>query len=87
MQFTPPALDNIGYKTYIIFAILNGLWVPIIHFYFPETKGLELEDVDRIFAGAVTGQESLGEDEGDVGGKERGIVGVEERERVRELRD
>ena len=50
VQFTPPAIQNIGYKTYIIFAILNALWVPIIYLYFPETKGLELEAVDHIFA-------------------------------------
>lgn len=25
-------------------------WVPIIYIFFPETKGLELEDVDRLFA-------------------------------------
>lgn len=50
MQFTPPAIQNIGYKTYIIFAILNALWVPIIYLFFPETKGLELEAVDHIFA-------------------------------------
>ena len=25
-------------------------WVPIIYSFFPETKGLELEDVDRLFA-------------------------------------
>jgi hypothetical protein len=25
--------------------------VPIIYLFFPETKGLELEDVDRLFAG------------------------------------
>lgn len=49
VQFTPPAISNIGYKTYIIFAILNATWVPIIYLFFPETKGLELEAVDRIF--------------------------------------
>lgn len=39
VQITPPAISNIGWRTYIIFAILNTLWVPIIYFFFPETKG------------------------------------------------
>ena len=50
VQITPPAIQNIGWKTYVIFAILNATWVPIIYVFYPETKGLELEDVDRIFA-------------------------------------
>lgn len=29
---------------------LNATWVPIIYFVYPETKGLALEDVDRLFA-------------------------------------
>lgn len=51
VQFTPPAIKNIGWKTYIIFAILNSAWLPVIYIFYPETKGLALEDVDRIFAG------------------------------------
>ena len=51
VQITPIAIDNIGWKTYIIFAVLNSLWVPIIYLFFPETKGLQLEAVDRLFAG------------------------------------
>lgn len=51
VQITPIAIDRIGWKTYIIFAVLNTAWVPIIFLFFPETKGLELEDVDRLFSG------------------------------------
>ena len=32
----------------LIFSL--AFWVPIIYLFFPETKGLELEDVDRLFA-------------------------------------
>jgi hypothetical protein len=60
VQITPIALNNIGYKTYIIFAVLNSCWVPIIYFLFPETKGLELEDVDRLFAKDDEARQGLG---------------------------
>jgi hypothetical protein len=64
VQVTPPAIHNLGWRTYIIFAVLNALWVPIIYFFFPETKGLELEDVDRLFSGEVS-QVDLSEKAGD----------------------
>ena len=51
VQITPIAIENIGWKTYIIFAVLNAFWVPIIYLFFPETKGLELEAIDRLFSG------------------------------------
>ncbi|KAF4990462.1 hypothetical protein FGRMN_8455 [Fusarium graminum] len=51
VQITPISIDNIGWRTYIIFAVLNALWVPLIFLFFPETKGLELEDVDHLFGG------------------------------------
>ncbi|KAK4959643.1 hypothetical protein LTR66_013006 [Elasticomyces elasticus] len=49
VYITPPAIRNIGYRTYIIFAVLNAIWVPIIYVFFPETKNMALEDVDRLF--------------------------------------
>ncbi|KNG49165.1 sugar transporter stl1 [Stemphylium lycopersici] len=62
VQITPHAISNIGWKTYIIFAVLNALWVPIIFFFFPETKGLELEDVDLLFSGEVSRTDLLDKD-------------------------
>lgn len=34
--------------------------MPIIYLFFPETKGLELEDVDRLFAKDEEAREGLG---------------------------
>lgn len=56
VEMTPPAIDNISWRVFIIFAILNALWVPLVYAFFPETKGLELEDIDHIFEkGGITG--------------------------------
>lgn len=51
VQITPVSINNIGWRTYIIFAVLNAFFVPVIFLFFPETKGLELEDVDQLFGG------------------------------------
>ncbi|KAK9427196.1 general substrate transporter [Lipomyces doorenjongii] len=50
VEITPPAIQNIGYRTYIIFAVLNAAFVPVVFFFFKETKGLSLEDIDLLFA-------------------------------------
>ncbi|KAL1895930.1 hypothetical protein Sste5346_005029 [Sporothrix stenoceras] len=48
-QVTPPGTDNLGNKYWIIFAVINAAFVPIVFFFFPETKGRSLEDIDIIF--------------------------------------
>ncbi|CDK28664.1 unnamed protein product [Kuraishia capsulata CBS 1993] len=49
VQITPIAIQNIGWKTFIIFAILCAVWIIVIFCLYPETSGLELEDIDHIF--------------------------------------
>ncbi|CAO1626662.1 unnamed protein product [Parajaminaea phylloscopi] len=50
VKVTPTALEQIGWKVYVVFAVLNLLWVPVIALFLPETKGLTLEQVDELFA-------------------------------------
>lgn len=49
VKITPTAIQNIGWKTYIIFAVLNAFFVPCFVLFFPETKGKSLEEVDLLF--------------------------------------
>lgn len=46
---TPTAIENIGWKYYLIYAVFNVCFVPIIHRWYVETANLSLEQVDRLF--------------------------------------
>ncbi|KAH7916337.1 general substrate transporter [Hygrophoropsis aurantiaca] len=50
VMVTGPSFSNISWGTYIVFAALNAFIVPIVYFFFPETAGRSLEDMDVIFA-------------------------------------
>ncbi|KAE8422013.1 hypothetical protein BDV36DRAFT_291826 [Aspergillus pseudocaelatus] len=52
VMITPPAFANLGYQTYIIFAVFNAALIPCVYFFFPETKGRTLEELDVVFASA-----------------------------------
>ncbi|KAI9367005.1 general substrate transporter [Aspergillus egyptiacus] len=52
VMITPPAFKNLGYKTYVIFAVINAAVFPCVYFFFPETKGRTLEELDVVFASA-----------------------------------
>lgn len=42
-MISPPGQTSLGYKFYIIFAIFNACFVPVVYFFFPETSGRSLE--------------------------------------------
>jgi len=48
-QVTPDMLKHLKYGTYIFFGLLTTLGAAFIYFYFPETKGLSLEEMDILF--------------------------------------
>lgn len=49
VEFTPSAITNIGWRTYIISAVFNIVFIPTVYYFFPETTNLRLEDVDYLF--------------------------------------
>ncbi|KAI1847618.1 hypothetical protein JX266_006470 [Neoarthrinium moseri] len=50
VMVTPIMVSNIGWGTYLFFAIVNACFLPIIYFFYPETAGRSLEEIDIIFA-------------------------------------
>lgn len=46
---TPTAIENIHWKYYMLYAIFNASFVPIIWVFYVETANLSLEQVDRLF--------------------------------------
>jgi hypothetical protein len=49
-QVTPPGIANLGYKFWIIWAVLCFSFIPTTYLFYPETSGRTLEDIDRYFA-------------------------------------
>ncbi|KAG1854934.1 general substrate transporter [Suillus subalutaceus] len=55
-----PSFNNISWRTYIVFAALNAAIIPVVYFFFPETGGRSLEDLDVVFALAhITGEDPV----------------------------
>jgi len=49
-QVWPVGIQNIGSKVYFVFMVINLICIPIVYFFYPETKGRALEDMDALFA-------------------------------------
>ncbi|CAG7920839.1 unnamed protein product [Penicillium olsonii] len=47
---TPIAFTSMGQTYFVIFAGCNAAMVPVIYYFFPETAGRSLEEMDKIFA-------------------------------------
>ncbi|KAL7412856.1 general substrate transporter [Mrakia frigida] len=57
VQVTPTMIASIGWGTFLIFAVANALFIPVIWVFYPETKGRTLEAIDLIFATAFEEKE------------------------------
>lgn len=48
-EVTPIGFANIGWKYFLVYCCINAACVPTIYFFFPETTGRSLEEIDDIF--------------------------------------
>ncbi|THZ04071.1 general substrate transporter [Aureobasidium pullulans] len=51
VEITPVSITNIGYKTYVYFAVFNACFIPLTYFFYPEVRNLSLEQIDLLFTG------------------------------------
>ncbi|GAA5798683.1 hypothetical protein HPULCUR_004088 [Helicostylum pulchrum] len=49
-MLAPVLFEYITFWTYILFAGLNLFFIPMVYLWFPETKGLSLEQIEMLFA-------------------------------------
>lgn len=49
VEITPIGIQNLRWRFYIIWTILNLVFVPTIYFFYPETANRQLEDMDLFF--------------------------------------
>lgn len=52
VMFTPVFIGTSQWGCYLFFALINFIYLPIIFFFYPETAGRSLEEIDIIFAKA-----------------------------------
>ncbi|RKK76706.1 hypothetical protein BFJ68_g10315 [Fusarium oxysporum] len=52
-QAATSALAAISWRYYIVFTVTSALMVVVLYLYFPETKGLSLEEVAKLFGDEV----------------------------------
>lgn len=50
VEITPVIILHLKWKGYLIFMCTNFAFAPMFYYFFPETKGLSLEAIDRLFS-------------------------------------
>ncbi|OAL63401.1 sugar transporter STL1 [Trichophyton rubrum] len=49
VQITLPGIENLGWRFWIIWAVICFSFIPITYLFYPETANRTLEDIDRYF--------------------------------------
>lgn len=54
VMVTPVLINRVQWGTYLIFAVLNFVYVPILYSFYPELTNMTLEEVDDVFTADVS---------------------------------
>ncbi|TFK45502.1 general substrate transporter [Heliocybe sulcata] len=87
VEWTPTAIQNIGYKYYVILAVFNAAMIPVFYLYAPETKGKTLEEMDFYFASTFGGKADLEAVEKRYGAREGGGKEGDEKSSEKEVNE
>ncbi|KAJ5081796.1 hypothetical protein NUU61_010060 [Penicillium alfredii] len=49
VEITPIAIQNIGWRFWIVWTVFNAAFLPVIYFFYPETANRTLEDIDAYY--------------------------------------
>ncbi|KAL2836683.1 general substrate transporter [Aspergillus pseudoustus] len=49
VEITPIGIQNLGWRFYIIWTVLNAAFLPVIYLLYPETANRNLEDMDAYY--------------------------------------
>ncbi|KAJ8995566.1 hypothetical protein HRR80_000333 [Exophiala dermatitidis] len=49
VEITPIGIQNLHWKFYIVWTVLNASFIPLMYFFYPETAGRSLEDIDDYY--------------------------------------
>jgi hypothetical protein len=59
-RFTPQMFSTMGYGVYFFFAMLMIISVIFVWFFIPETKGIPLEAMDKLFSNQLSARKAHG---------------------------
>lgn len=51
VEVTPIGIQNLKWKFYLIWLVLNAVIVPLVYLFYPETTQRTLEDMDEYYRG------------------------------------
>jgi hypothetical protein len=63
-QITPTAIEKISWRYFLIFLIMDCIFIVIVWLFYPETRNLALESVGEAFGDKVVNIEDLSPEEG-----------------------